>query len=270
MRILKWMSCSLAIAGLITIAAQRATAQETNPMPALSDYGVVSGVAPDSSTVSPDSELSATSPPGYCNPCRYYSGNFDAAGPNPDGLANENDRVISLSQVYTPFTIPSGHQWTVTGLFINSFAETAEIKPKITGWSLWTGVSAGQAGTLRAAGTGRATMTPTGRNVVGLPEYTIMVTLSAPVTLPCGVYWLNMLPQCTNTSDSNCAGQRYYESNVEDASPNHHFGPANILDDSFINSNAFSIDYVAATSQGSFDLFSFGVIGTATTGPICL
>jgi hypothetical protein len=269
MRTLKWTCCWLAIAALIVVAAQRASAQETNPMPALSDYGLAAqGPATDSSTAAPQSP---TSPPLYCNPCRYYSGNFDALGPNPDGLGNENDEVVSVAQVYTPFRIPSGHQWTVTGLFINSFANVNDAKPKRTGWSLWTGVSAGRAGTLVAAGTAAATMTATGRNIGGIPEYTIKVNLSAPVTLPCGVYWLNMLPQCTNTNDANCAGQRYFESDVEDASPARHFGPANILDDSFFNSNFFGADYVAATTEAvGLDLFSFGVIGTAAAGPICL
>jgi hypothetical protein len=270
MRTLKLMCSCLAIAAFVTVAALQASAQETNPMPALSDYGLAAqGPATDSSTAAPESP---TSPPGYCNPCRYYSGNFDALGPNPDALANENDRVVSMAQLYTPFLIPSGHQWTVTGLFINSMAAVNDLKPKKAGWSLWRNVSAGTAGTLVAAGAAAATMTATGRSSFGLTEYTIKVTLSTPVTLPCGVYWLNILPQCTNAADANCGGQRYFETDVEDASPARHFGPANILGNSFFNSNFFGADYVAATTEGSggFDLFSFGVIGATAAGPICL
>lgn len=271
MKIVKRTLCSLVITALIPVAAQWAVAQETNPMPAVSDYGVTPGTAPDSSAAPPQSGLIATGPPSYCNPCRFYSGDFDPTGPKPDGLSNENDEVVHPSQVYTPFTVPSGRQWTVTGLFINSLAVVNTADPKRTGWSIWTGMSSGNSGTLRAAGTGKATFSPTGRNLSPYTEYTIRVNLSAPVTLHCGTYWLNMLPQCTNTGDANCASQRYFETDVEDASPAHHHGPPNLLDDSFINANTFSLNYAPATSvAGTGDAFSFGVIGTATTGPLCL
>src|SRR4051812_27637844 len=45
--------------------------------------------------------------PSYCTPCLYYSGDFDAAGPNPDGLLNQNGVVGGLAQIFTPFTVPS-------------------------------------------------------------------------------------------------------------------------------------------------------------------
>ncbi|MGH7913924.1 MAG: hypothetical protein ACREPW_04655 [Candidatus Binataceae bacterium] len=275
MKIVKRTLCSLVITALIPVAAQWAVAQETNPMPALSDYGVTPGAAPDLSAAPPQSRLVATGPPSYCSPCRFYSGDFNSASPNAEGLSNENDDSVHLSQLFTPFTVPSGHQWIVTGLFINSLALVNTANPKRTGWSIWTGMSSGNSGTLRAAGTGKATFNPTGRNISLYTEYTIRVNLSAPVTLHCGTYWLNMLPQCTNAGDANCANQRYFEADVEDASPAHHHGPANIVDDSFINSNVFSLNYAPAAatsgcSGNSCDAFSFGVIGTTTTGPLCL
>jgi hypothetical protein len=133
-------------------------------------------------------------------------------------------------------------------------------------------VSAGVSGTLFAAGAGKGKLKPTGRSGFGLTEYTTSV--KASVTLPCGTYWVNVLPQCTNPSDTNCSTQRIFESDVEDASPAEHYGPANLVDDSFVNSNFFGFDYTLTTAAGGCvgvgcDLFSFGVIGTATSGPKC-
>ena len=202
--------------------------------------------------------------PSYCTPCLYYSGDFDAAGPNPDALINQNGVVGGLAQTFTPFTVPSGHTWYITGLLINtlSISSTGTHSPKKAGWSIWRGVSAGTAGTLVFAGANKATFTPTGRTLLGVyTEYTVHVALSQPITLGAGEYFVNVMPQCTDPTA--CSGQLFYESDVEDALPAHHHGPANLVDSSFFNSSAFTLDYVAASSQGAgLDLFSFGVIGT--------
>ena len=212
--------------------------------------------------------------PSYCTPCLYYSGDFDAAGPNPDGLIDQNGAVGGLAQIFTPFTVPNGHTWYITGLLINSLSvsSTGTHSPKKAGWSIWRGVNAGAAGTLVFAGANKATFTPTGRTLLGVyTEYTVHVALSQPVTLGAGEYFVNVMPQCTDPTA--CSGQLLYESDVEDALPAHHHGPANIVDSSFINSPSFTLNYVAATSEGSgLDLFSFGVIGTCAvtaTGTAC-
>jgi hypothetical protein len=211
----------------------------------------------------------------YCSPCLYYSGDFDVSGSNPNGLTNENDTIVSLSQIFTPFSVPAGHTWQVSGLLANvltsqsaASSTTGTHLPKKAGWSIWRGTSAGIAGTLLFAGANGATLSKTGRSGFGMTEYTVHVTLPAPITLGPGTYFLNLMPQCTNLS--SCSGQRFFQSDVEDFFPAHHHGPANLVDQSLLNSNFFGADYVDAASNaiacggGGCDQFSFGVIGTCT------
>lgn len=206
--------------------------------------------------------------PGYCTPCLYYSGDFDSAGPNPDGLLNGNMSLVPLARIFTPFTVPSGHTWYVNGLLINtlSISNTGTHTPKRAGWSIWTGVSAGVAGTLIYAGANKATFAPTGRTLSGVyTEFTVKMALNQPIALAAGTYFLNVTPQCTNSS--TCSGQLFYETDVEDALPAHRHGPPSIEDDSFLEYSGNSSYYVAATTQGAgLDLFSFGIEGTCVTG----
>lgn len=77
---------------------------------------------PPESAAAPDSgiEEGPLAPgPVYCSPCLYYSGDFDVSGSNPNGLTNENDTIVSLSQIFTPFSVPAGHTWQVSGLLAN-------------------------------------------------------------------------------------------------------------------------------------------------------
>jgi hypothetical protein len=258
---------ALVITVLFSVAAQQATAQE--PMPTVNQNGPVAGGPAQQPQASPPANPNVIKPPTYCQPCLYYSGDFNPTGANPDGLANENDVVVSLSQIYTPFVVPSGKKWHVQRLFVNSLAVTGTQDPLTTGWSIWTNVASGQPGTLVAAGAGKGKITPTGRTFAGYTEYTTSV--KAAVTLPCGTYWVNVMPQCTNDSDTDCTGQRVFESDVTDASPAEHYGSANVLGESFIFSNLFGYDWSPTTSNGSyFTLFSFGVKGNAAHGPICM
>ena len=112
-----------------------------------------------------------------------------------------------------------------------------------------------------AAGVGPATATPTGRTYSGYTEYTVIVTAKPALKLTSGTYFMNVLPQCSNASDSSC--YLLYWDNAEDTSPPHHFGAANIVDDSFFDSTFWGVDYGSALNQGAgyFDLFSFGLAG---------
>lgn len=266
----------LAIAALLPIAAQPALAQETNPLPTVRDYVGAPEAASNSTPATPPTEPTAAKPPKYCKPCRYYSGDFNPSDSTADGFSNENDEVVGLGEIFTPFTIPSGQKWQVTGLFVNNLLVTSitpsVLDPVKAGWSIWTGLSAGASGTLIAAGTSKGKLTATGRTLAGVyTEYTTSVKVSG-VTLTCGTYWVNVLPQCTNTDDPSCTGQRYFETDVEDTSPAEHFGPTNVLDQSFWLSNFFDYDYLLLPNTAAIggDLFSFGVEGTSSAGPKCL
>jgi hypothetical protein len=256
----------VAVAFLMFVGSGSVSAQSLPEATALGSAGIP--VPPSQSASGPESQPESASlapAPAYCSPCLYYSGDLNQATGN--GLANENDTGVSLSQIFTPFAVPSGHTWTITGMLINTVTLGASIHlPKKAGWSIWRGTSFGVAGTLLFAGANNATFAATGRILLGsVPEYTAKVTLGAPIALGAGTYFLNVMPQCTNPT--SCSSQRFYESNVTDVPPLHHHGPANITNSSFWNSNFFGAvaDYGDPNSQGAYNLFSFGIVGTCVT-----
>jgi hypothetical protein len=208
--------------------------------------------------------------PGYCSPCLYYSGDINIA--TGDGLANENDAFVWLSQVFTPFAVPTGHIWTITAVLINNLTFAGSVhSPKRAEWSIWKGTASGVAGTLLAAGANKAAFAATGRMLLGtVPEYTAKVALPQPIVLGAGTSFLNVMPQCTDPT--LCSSQRFFESNVTDVAPLHHHGPANITNGSFWNSNFFTKDYGdPKTADPNNSLFSFEIIGTCmtSTGSAC-
>jgi uncharacterized repeat protein (TIGR03803 family) len=216
------------------------------------------------------------SAPSYCNPCLFYGGDFDVSSPAADTFANENiipGNFPTLSQIYSPFQVPAGETWQVTGLFINSIAYPTALDPVATPWEIRTGIpiNGGNGGTLVASGSANGTMTATGRNLNGVPEYTILVTLTTPVILSPGIYWENVTPQCTNSNNSQCTAQGFtgfLESDMETMYGLNAYGPSEPWRDSFWNSQLFGLNwentYQVHQQRGEpgGDAFSAGVIGT--------
>ncbi|MGB3549402.1 MAG: hypothetical protein WA993_01835, partial [Candidatus Binatus sp.] len=171
-----------------------------------------------------------------------------------------------LVQIYSAFTVPSGRAWHVKGAFINTLSNIAVLDPAMTQWSIWADVGSGKPGEMLFSGAANGTIAATGRSDFGFTEYTVSVKFKTAVVLNPGTYWLNITPQCANPDDSACSGSAFYESDVEDSPPPNHVGPANVLDDSFLNSSFYSFNYLP--TQGTVcdgvgcDAFSFGLIGT--------
>ncbi len=113
-------------------------------------------------------------PPPYCRPCLFYGGDFDASNPAANSLQNGILYRGSPAAVYVPFFIPSGQVWTVTGFFSNNLSSSSFLDPPEIKWSISTGVSAGNPGTLIGQGRIPATYTPTGRSFNGFTEYTLL------------------------------------------------------------------------------------------------
>jgi hypothetical protein len=218
----------------------------------------------------------ARTPPKYCKPCLFYGGDFDVKNPAADTLANENilpGGSATLSQIYSPFRIPKGQVWKVTGLFVNSVDTYTVLDPVQTPWEIRKGIpkNGGNGGTLVAHGTAKATMKPTGRSLNGFPEHTIMVKWSKPVTLKSGIYWENVTPQCTNSNNSQCTASGfvgYFESDMETKGGFHGYGPAEPWDNSFWNAPIFGLTWANSFTvcqqrhAPGCDAFSAGVIGT--------
>ncbi len=185
------------------------------------------------------------------DPILFYSGNFDAGNANANGLANENDAIVGGSPYgassYQNFIVPTGQTWHVTGLFSNNLMG---LNPGTAFWSIRTGVSEGNGGTLIASGTSTATVTPTGRSGFGFTEFNVAVN-GLSITLGPGTYWMDVVP--IDPSNAN----RSFNSNT--------FGSGSIgtdiADQAFWDSSFFGANFTNADTQGVFPAFSAGVLG---------
>lgn len=206
-------------------------------------------------------------PPSYCSPCLFYGGDIDTNSSQANGLWNSVSNLggtVVDGFVSVPFQIPSGQNWIIGGLFGNDLATVGSAASQT--WSVSSGVSSGNGGTVLASGTGRVTATATGRVAFGLTEYTFMSKLpnSGRVHLSSGTYFMVAYPNCPNPS--SCSGSIYYLSDSPDNPPTNAVGhePGN---DSFFTSTYFGYSY--APTWGSSGAcggvgcprFSSGLIG---------
>jgi hypothetical protein len=272
------MFCSTALVAALILFDQSAAAQNYTgtPKPSISDYGPFKSMPFKNTTTKPAS--------GTCgNPAGaslFYGGDFFFSPVYPNlanGLANENDRLVSGtpygSATWVPFTVPSGQEWKVTGLFTNNQStygvlDQATEPDSAAHWSINKDVEPGSAGTVVASGNSAATSRPTGRVFLGTPEYTVQVT-GLRVTLAPGSYWMIVVPICTNTADPYCQG-RFFLSDVEyiNRTPVNAFGPRQPIDASFFDSPFFGVTFtptngpLGACGGVGCDAFSVGVLGT--------
>jgi len=188
----------------------------------------------------------------------FYAGDFDPNNGNANGLANENDGIVSGnpygSATFQNFIVPTGQNWTITGLFSN---DLMNINPGQAYWEIRTGVSEGNGGTLLFSGTGTDIVTPTGRSGFGFTEFQNLVT-GLNINLGAGMYWMTVVPLAPGQ------GGRSFNSNT--------FGLNSVGDDvqnqEFWNSSFFGTNYTNANNGGVFPLFSDGVIGNTGTGGV--
>ena len=212
------------------------------------------------------SQIKGGTPPKFCHPCLWYSGDFDTNASNADALTDEKDLVVSSAVVYVPFEVPKGKIWTITGVFGNEFSAYGVIDPAQADWSFSTGISPGHAGKLIKSGTSPATYPFTDCNgALAIYCGPVLVT-RIKVTLKAGRYWLSVVPYCTNLNDSNCeGGERFFLANSVDRPPLNHYGPPNILKKSYFTSKFFNFYYAPADDVckcNDYDMFSVGLLGT--------
>jgi hypothetical protein len=278
--------CSLALVAALISLVQSAPAQnyKGTPKPTVQDYGSSNG--PSTKNPKPNTTSASKHDPGKCgNPaanCLFYGGDFlyDPFYPPtiPNALANENDTLVSGTlygaATWTPFTVPAGQTWAVTGLFTNNLSlyavldQAPNLPTAAAYWSINESVSPGSAGTVIASGISGATATPTGRAAFDLFEYTVQVTgLSFDLTP--GEYWMIVVPLCTNTEDPYCA-EVWFQTDVEylNTKPTNAFGPAEPIDAGFFDSPVFGLSFdpangpLGACGGDGCDAFSAGVLGS--------
>jgi hypothetical protein len=178
--------------------------------------------------------------------------------------------------MYIPFAVPPNQTWTVTGLFSNNMLTVVALAPPQIEWSISQGISQGNAGTVIASGTTKATLTSTGRSWNGMNEYTALGRLNANqlVTLTPGHYWMTAVPVCTfdDPPKFTCAGAQFYMSDVEDV-PAPHAKGFESTDESYWDAPSFGIVFSETGGPNGFcsqpgggggcDKFSAGLLGTA-------
>jgi hypothetical protein len=201
----------------------------------------------------------------------WYNGNFDGN----DGLSNEINSAVADARVFDNFVVPSGQTWSLAGVFSNNLL-TSDFDHDASGnptpvtqanWTIRTGVSIGDGGTIVAGGTGAATEVPTGRSftdpILGvLTENTILVSGLSGILLDPGTYWLQVTPVAPNPG----VGQSF-ESTTSGAGA---IGtPPGNDGNSFFDSSSFGADFVSASDFLGLSPadFSEGVSGSSVLVP---
>ncbi len=221
--------------------------------------------AGDPSAALPQSNGTPSVPPALCRPVLFYGGDINTSNANAAGMSDENTLlIIGGGSTYGAVAIPTGVTGNVSGICFNIQADAA-FDPLTATYDIRSGVSEGNGGTSVASGSGTVVVQATGRNFLGLNEYT--VALSFPtVSLASGTYWFNITPQCLNTLDGSCNVFRQFVSNSNLANQIH--GTWQPAHEMFLNSTFFGFTWAnwCDSSLGFNPLqcagLSFGLTGT--------
>ncbi len=205
-------------------------------------------------------------PPSLCDPCIFYGGDLNTSDFNAAGMSDENTLLIPGSSTYGNYNVVNGV--TVTGILFNIQAD-ANFDPVTGSYDVRTGVSEGNGGTSLASGTGSIQVAATGRNFIGLNEYSVAIQLSTPLVLTPGAYWFNVTPNCTNgAQDGSCSVGRFFVSNTTQRT-NNVVGGNQSDHQMYLNSPAFGLSWanwcdasVAGFNKSQCRDMSFGLMGT--------
>jgi hypothetical protein len=207
-------------------------------------------------------------PPTYCKPCLFYAGDFDSNASDANGLPNEVDLIVSTgAAAYTPFIVPKGKTWTVTGLFTNNFMSNEVIDPKIIPYEVRKGIpkAGGNGGQLVCHGKRAGTLVPLPLTVCqgafGFECYATKVNGIKSCRLPAGKYWMSVVPYCTNKNDNRCSAYRAFLQN-DDGAMAHRYGSLEPADNSFFNSKFYGANWDPSSKWQTSKRFSAGVEGT--------
>ena len=201
------MKTTLSVVALTVALSLSAVAANSKPAPSQHKAGNPNAPIPQFKN------FPNPNPPSLCHPCLFYGGDINTGDLNAAGMSDENTLLIPNSSTYGAVDIPAGTTATVYGILFNVQADAA-FDPLTASYDIRTGVTEGNGGTSLASGSGPAVVQATGRNFLGLNEYTIAVSWSTPVTLTSGTYWFNVTPNCTNTLDGSCYVFRQFVSNT--------------------------------------------------------
>ncbi len=206
-------------------------------------------------------------PPALCSPCLFYGGDLVPSNLNAAGMSDENTLLISDGGGSTYGAVDINKNVVITGILFNVQASAA-FDPQTATYDIRSGVTDGNGGTDIATGSGTVQVATTGRNFLGLNEFTVEVPVTPPQVLAPGTYWFNVQPQCTNTLDGSCSVGRIFVSNTLDG-VNNVAGTAQPAHQMYFNSAYFGFTYSnwcdSALGFNSMQcgLLSFGLVGSA-------
>lgn len=220
----------LAVSLVLALTLSAAAAKKPAPSQHLAGSSEPSKIAP------------AGVPPTLCAPCLFYGGDLNTGSLNAAGMSDENTLLIlGGSSTYASFTL-KGVSANITGIVFNVQADT-NFDPNTASYDVRTGVTDGNGGTSIASGTSTIAVAATGRNFIGLNEYTVAVNLSSPLLIGPGEYWFNVTPACTNgTQDGSCSVGRIFLSNTTNRT-NQVNGSAQVPGEMFLNSSFFGFTF---------------------------
>ena len=214
--------------------------------------------------VASDQLAQTQTPPTFCKRCLFYAGDFDWNASDANGLANEVDLLVPTgAATYTPFIVPKGKIWTVTGLLtVNAIFERT-LDPKVIPYEVRKDIPklGGNGGHLVCHGKKTGTLVILPFNTCGEPGdcFATIVNNVKSCRLTAGKYWLSVIPYCTNKN--TCSEYRAFLLN-DDGAMAHRYGPLEPANNSFFNSKFFGANWEPTTDQQTSKRFSAGVEGT--------
>lgn len=154
----------------------------------------------------------------------WSNGNSDGRGGYENRIVPTGRSVLPAAYVFEDFTIRDDRKWHITEIWSNNF----NAAPSTTAlWSIRSGMSPGNGGTVLFSGTSPVTQTLTGRFRSRIdpmngwvsvdPEYQFKVS-GLNINLGAGTYWLQVTPysvgaSVSTTSGTNSVGTRPENSN---------------------------------------------------------
>jgi hypothetical protein len=189
----------------------------------------------------------------------WYNGDvfIGLNGTGGGGTVNEETTNRGSLNIYDDFVVTNPAGWKVQRVWSNNSMQTTGVTQ--ASWSIRSGMSAGNGGTVIASGISAATQTSNGRTnpSPGFPEYRIEVT-GLDVSLAPGTYWLSVSPL---VGIDNGGVFKSYVSTTRKANA---IGlPGRNNSNSFINSGFLSYNFANAFSND----YSMGVAGVSVPEP---
>ena len=187
----------------------------------------------------------------------WYNGDFDQRnGGNVGGFAGFDSRI------YDDFNV-DGAGWDISTVFIHVISSIPQSDIQTFSWEIRSGVGPGTGGTLLFSGVDApATVTTTGNNGFGRPEYDVRVSGLTGVILAPGTYWLGGKVGGAGSSNDMFVSTTSGANSI--GSPGGNNG------NSFWDSTSFGISWQDTQQSlfgaGTWDL-SMGVEGTAVPEP---